>query len=108
TPPFILYLHPTNRTTLYPYTTLFRSNKLIQEEHSLFGTSVELDKFFRIIAQDIKKKDKSNYNKNLEKFARKTGLVIRNNAFAIRSEEHTSELQSRFDLVCGLLLEEIK
>lgn len=62
-------------------------NKLIQEEHSLFGTSVELDKFFRIIAQDIKKKDKSNYNKNLEKFARKTGLVIRNNAFAIRTVE---------------------
>src|SRR5699024_11604024 len=27
--------------------------------------------------------------------------------FAARSEEHTSELQSRFDLVCRLLLEEI-
>src|SRR5699024_12022762 len=26
-------------------------------------------------------------------------------AFAVRSEEHTSELQSRFDLVCRLLLE---
>ena len=60
---------------------------LIEEEHSLFGTPVELDKFFRIVAQDIKNKDKSNYNRNLEKFARKTGLVIRNNAFAIRTVE---------------------
>src|SRR5699024_8195902 len=30
------------------------------------------------------------------------------NRLAIRSEEHTSELQSRFDLVCGLLLEKKK
>src|SRR5699024_12206774 len=29
-------------------------------------------------------------------------------AFAIRSEEHTSELQSRFDIVCRLLLEKKK
>src|SRR5699024_12401543 len=28
--------------------------------------------------------------------------------FSLRSEEHTSELQSRFDLVCRLLLEKIK
>src|SRR5699024_11996245 len=28
--------------------------------------------------------------------------------FAVRSEEHTSELQSRFDLVCRLLLEKKK
>src|SRR5699024_11874251 len=30
------------------------------------------------------------------------------NAIIIRSEEHTSELQSRFDLVCRLLLEKKK
>src|SRR5699024_11674904 len=30
------------------------------------------------------------------------------NAFRMRSEEHTSELQSRFDLVCRLLLEKKK
>src|SRR5699024_12463931 len=29
------------------------------------------------------------------------------NVFPVRSEEHTSELQSRFDLVCRLLLEKI-
>src|SRR5699024_11564117 len=30
------------------------------------------------------------------------------NAFPVRSEEHTSELQSRFDIVCRLLLEKNK
>src|SRR5699024_11991732 len=34
------------------------------------------------------------------------GITARSNAF--RSEEHTSELQSRFDLVCRLLLEKKK
>lgn len=62
-------------------------SSLIEEKHPLFGTPVKLDKFFRIVAQDIKNKDKSNYNRNLEKFAKKTGLVIRNNAFAIRTVE---------------------
>src|SRR5699024_12616655 len=32
-------------------------------------------------------------------------LPVRNDGEAVRSEEHTSELQSRFDLVCRLLLE---
>src|SRR5207249_7599173 len=34
--------------------------------------------------------------------------VVRRTAEAVRSEEHTSELQSRFDLVCRLLLEKKK
>src|SRR5699024_6497327 len=33
--------------------------------------------------------------------------ISKGSAFIIRSEEHTSELQSRFDLVCRLLLEKI-
>src|SRR5207249_10213629 len=36
------------------------------------------------------------------------GIGILLLAFAVRSEEHTSELQSRFDLVCRLLLEKKK
>src|SRR5699024_1780079 len=35
-------------------------------------------------------------------------VVIRCEPLALRSEEHTSELQSRFDLVCRLLLEKKK
>src|SRR5207249_5509720 len=37
-----------------------------------------------------------------------TVLTGRRTAKACRSEEHTSELQSRFDLVCRLLLEKKK
>lgn len=62
-------------------------SSLIEETHPLFGTPVELDKFFRKVAQYIKNKDSKNYSRNLEKFARETGLVIRNNVFAIRTVE---------------------
>src|SRR5699024_11791745 len=34
--------------------------------------------------------------------------IVRRNRWIVRSEEHTSELQSRFDLVCRLLLEKKK
>ena len=41
-----------------------------------------------------------------------TAYVVRNHGYMVydtlRSEEHTSELQSRFDLVCRLLLEKKK
>src|SRR3712207_8423029 len=63
------------RSTLFPYTTLFRSEG---EEET--GSSLEA-----LIAAN-------------------PGLV-RCDAFVIRSEEHTSELQSRQYLVCRLLLE---
>ena len=66
-------------------------SSLIEEKHPLFGTPVELDKFFRILVQYFKDKYKSNYAKYLEKFARDTGLVIRNNVFAIRTVELTDE-----------------
>src|SRR5437868_11442991 len=43
-------------------------------------------------------------NKRFQFFNQET-RVIACQPFAARSEEHTSELQSRFDLVCRLLLE---
>src|SRR2546421_1498246 len=70
------------RSTLFPYTTLFRS------EETLPGGSeaillVEDDPTMRSVAQ---------------------GLLAK----VGRSEEHTSELQSRSDIVCRLLLEKKK
>src|SRR2546429_7128524 len=68
------------RSTLFPYTTLFRSSPCdVQECSSAFIAS----------------------------------LTIRRRAFFLRrqrqrSEEHTSELQSRLHLVCRLLLEKKK
>src|SRR5699024_5868633 len=43
--------------------------------------------------------------KNGELLVKTGGKLIKPNRLPSRSEEHTSELQSRFDLVCRLLLE---
>src|SRR5690349_23605853 len=73
------------RSTLFPYTTLFRSLA------DLGGEQVVLE---------------------LGKLAGALHAVGVNDhrhvAFEVRSEEHTSELQSRRDLVCRLLLEKKK
>src|SRR5438067_6936918 len=60
------------RSTLFPYTTLFRSLRATQPRAAVPHEPSE-SAFIRVTAE--------------------------------RSEEHTSELQSRFDLVCRLLLE---
>src|SRR3989442_11228555 len=80
------------RSTLFPYTTLFRSN------------------FFRnpnvLGADTIANFSNSTYN-SLQFEARRrmsAGVDFQAN----RSEEHTSELQSRPHLVCRLLLEKKK
>src|SRR5207247_3368304 len=62
------------RSTLFPYTTLFRSR----------GNWIE-------------------YRED-----RRAVRLQRSRPICVRSEEHTSELQSRVDLVCRLLLEKKK
>src|SRR2546422_7517896 len=75
------------RSTLFPYTTLFRSN-LATNAVKFTDTG-----FVELAARPIDRK-------RLEFSVRDTG--------AGRSEEHTSELQSRLHLVCRLLLEKKK
>src|SRR5438067_3789941 len=70
---FFLLIRRPPRSTLFPYTTLFRSCCL-----GFFSASA---------------------------MGHRSG---RDCSTATRSEEHTSELQSRFDLVCRLLLEKKK
>src|SRR3712207_8450910 len=74
------------RSTLFPYTTLFRSRGLGNVE---FRDPVPK----RAMAELLAEAD--------------AGLMVLRDAplFAFRSEEHTSELQSRQYLVCRLLLE---
>src|SRR5207248_7574067 len=64
------------RSTLFPYTTLFRSQK----------RRSEID---RLLDREDRRAKRSRANDE-------------------RSEEHTSELQSPYDLVCRLLLEKKK
>src|SRR5258705_8821189 len=67
------------RSTLFPYTTLFRSGEENRKMCSLYLSLMD------------------RFGVNLEQFGD-----------AIRSEEHTSELQSLRHLVCRLLLEKKK
>src|SRR2546421_3749127 len=77
------------RSTLFPYTTLFRSDE--------FNIDAQVESFlylckFRQIYVGVSYDPNGHHD--VLKF--------------VRSEEHTSELQSRSDLVCRLLLEKKK
>src|SRR5699024_12352871 len=75
---FFLMIRRPPISTLFPYTTLFRSHEKYLLETFLNQTGTQSPMSY------------------IEAFCR------------FRSEEHTSELQSRFDLVCRLLLEKKK
>src|SRR2546430_11033947 len=76
------------RSTLFPYTTLFRSNNAITIAQVIYSTAPPppfLDFFcFAVPTPTASSRD------------------------FLRSEEHTSELQSQSNLVCRLLLEKKK
>src|SRR5690349_23961298 len=86
------------RSTLFPYTTLFRSVRLSTTQMlALAGFEVEAFASAERARAQIR-------------FGVPAIVVcdVRLHAEADRSEEHTSELQSRRDLVCRLLLEKKK
>src|SRR5437868_10616366 len=85
------------RSTLFPYTTLFRSRKQVVGKPILYKTTREFLVQFGL--KDI------NELPSLKEFQE---LARFDTEHSERSEEHTSELQSRFDLVCRLLLEKKK
>src|SRR2546430_11279761 len=75
------------RSTLFPYTTLFRS---LVERRLLLTAQPSVRKFVRpFVRQELAKRNFS-------------ACLKHDN---LRSEEHTSELQSQSNLVCRLLLE---
>src|SRR2546429_3197836 len=76
------------RSTLFPYTTLFRSRPS-RSVRDAKPNRLSQDAFRREHIGGGTEKSSTNYN-------------------CLRSEEHTSELQSRLHLVCRLLLEKKK
>src|SRR5687768_17948449 len=78
---FLLMIRRPPRSTLFPYTTLFRSNhrQILHAARQALGQE---------LAQ-----------------APLEQLHVAQHSIVGRSEEHTSELQSRLHLVCRLLLE---
>src|SRR5260370_28169522 len=80
------------RSTLFPYTTLFRS--VVADEGA---------RFFAVPFYESKA-DADNAASKPKGYFR----LVMSDAQARRSEEHTSELQSHLNLVCRLLLEKKK
>src|SRR5205085_8059190 len=74
------------RSTLFPYTTLFRSHRADQNERADRAAVLDESAPTRVLGH---------------------AKSIRG-SIATRSEEHTSELQSQSNLVCRLLLEKKK
>src|SRR3712207_8730814 len=92
------------RSTLFPYTTLFRS---IDEDSSLIDIYFGIWKCF---IKHTKLNTEAFYTIFFNSLERSISEYIDEyySIFPIRSEEHTSELQSRQYLVCRLLLEKKK
>src|SRR5438067_5062384 len=86
---FFLMIRRPPRSTLFPYTTLFRSPDLRHQRRQAFQMGA---------AREAPHSCEAELGGN-----HCLPAVV-----AGRSEEHTSELQSRFDLVCRLLLEKKK
>src|SRR3712207_8193252 len=86
------------RSTLFPYTTLFRSAERIVVNHGSKKDEYPLDKFMRSNQGTI-----IHQTPTVSVGDRVMGGEVL--ADGSRSEEHTSELQSRQYLACCLLLE---
>src|SRR3712207_7763856 len=86
------------RSTLFPYTTLFRSHRLVVTTHNspLLAFCAVLT-FFSLQYPQLLSRD---VMLEFPALAFTLGAI-----YCLRSEEHTSELQSRQYLVCRLLLE---
>src|SRR2546421_6217026 len=94
------------RSTLFPYTTLFRS---LEVEQRVFGLANKRSENLLFLAGPIRAKKTLGHGYFLSGILLWMRHIDRELYEAIRrSEEHTSELQSRSDLVCRLLLEKKK
>src|SRR5207249_11630003 len=93
---FFLMLRRPPRSTLFPYTTLFRSDRRERGRERPLSTSPGCIPGDRCCGMGSDPRHRAAAPAAVEA------------APGSRSEEHTSELQSRFDLVCRLLLEKKK
>src|SRR2546427_7232334 len=98
------------RSTLFPYTTLFRSYSAaivadVDPTDPIVADRLRLQQqsLARVIADPALRAAQG--TAQLAQAARREANVrAYNDVFALRSEEHTSELQSQSNLVCRLLL----
>src|SRR3712207_8920236 len=86
------------RSTLFPYTTLFRSPELLAAQHLVRG-DCRADVLLDVLDDEPRPLEVGHVRRPLR---------VVHGVRQVRSEEHTSELQSRQYLVCRLLLEKKK
>src|SRR3712207_7818631 len=97
---FFLMIRRPPRSTLFPYTTLFRSDF---ENLGTYAALFRVDQILCALGTTIRTAG------SRERFrAVDYELPLTAARIGLRSEEHTSELQSRQYLVCRLLLEKKK
>src|SRR3712207_7383817 len=87
------------RSTLFPYTTLFRSAAATRDALADGFDGVLHFAAYALVAESVSQPERYWSNNVIGSFNLLAGM---------RSEEHTSELQSRQYLVCRLLLEKKK
>src|SRR3712207_9392879 len=91
---FFLMIRRPPRSTLFPYTTLFRSRVVVHDAADLHAAP----------------RPRGERQRQVPRGDRRQALALDQEDLGgvLRSEEHTSELQSRQYLVCRLLLEKKK
>src|SRR3712207_7195427 len=97
---FFLMIRRPPRSTLFPYTTLFRSLLRVETLYSWWANDARPCETGSFSSRELLTFALQNLTGNLTK--------VRKKLTGYRSEEHTSELQSRQYLVCRLLLEKKK
>src|SRR5699024_12518518 len=99
---------PTPTSPLSPYTTLFRSESLesVMDHEKVAASLAELGNEHRLSVFRFLVKA-GHDGASVGDIQKGLGIPASTLSWP-RSEEHTSELQSRFDLVCRLLLEKKK
>src|SRR5260370_23487452 len=91
------------RSTLFPYTTLFRSDVLCASPGDPAWTAM-FEELAAVAGDDL-----THARERVQRHAEDIGTGFRIiGESEERSEEHTSELQSHLNLVCRLLLEKKK
>src|SRR5438874_3991291 len=94
-------IRPPPTSTLFPYTTLFRSGKMKVRVPCSKVASFKNGNFRLLLLCSSAREEAVSVRVR----AKTTTEHVHQNRRLVRSEEHTSELQSRRDLVCRLLLE---